>query len=187
MRSRWSPSVFDPQHEVSDADLTTLLSAARWAPSCGNTQPWAFVVARRGNPAHDALVGTLSRGNSSWVPRASVVLITAARVGTDPDDGGPAFSDYAEYDLGQAAAHLTLQAHAMGLFAHQFAGFDHERLTELLDVPRDFKVMTGIAVGAHGEPGTADERTAAREERGRVRRELPEFVHLGAWGTPWSN
>ena len=30
--------------KVSDAQLNTILEAARWAPSGANTQPWEFVV-----------------------------------------------------------------------------------------------------------------------------------------------
>ena len=32
--------------KVSDAQLSTILEAARWAPSGANTQPWEFVVTR---------------------------------------------------------------------------------------------------------------------------------------------
>ena len=32
--------------KISDAQLSTILEAARWAPSGANTQPWEFVVTR---------------------------------------------------------------------------------------------------------------------------------------------
>ena len=32
--------------KVSDAQLSAILEAARWAPSGANTQPWEFVVTR---------------------------------------------------------------------------------------------------------------------------------------------
>ena len=122
LRSRWSPSVFDDEHEVDDDQLETLLRAAQWAPSWGNSQPWRFFVARRGDTTHGVLVEHLSRGNSTWVPRAAVVLITATQL--RPDEDGEGGGEHAAYDLGQAAAHITLQAASMGLHAHQFAGFD---------------------------------------------------------------
>ena len=52
MRSRWSPSVFDDTHVLDRDQLRLLLYAARWAPSCGNAQPAAFVVAERGSESH---------------------------------------------------------------------------------------------------------------------------------------
>lgn len=175
---RWSPSIFDPAHEISDEELASLLTAAQWAPSAGNSQPWAYVVCRRGDDSHQRFVELLSRGNRGWVPRASVVFVTLCQIATDPVADAPAYSDYAEYDVGQAAAHITIEARALGLDAHQFAGFDHEGVTEAFDIPTNFKVMTGIAVGRHGDAAliaAADEREQERERRERVRRAIRVF------------
>lgn len=188
MRSRWSPSIFDDQHRLTSEQLETLLQAARWAPSWGNTQPWAFVVAERGSPAHAHLVRHLTRGNSGWVPRASAVFVTAAQVAADPDDAdAKAFKGetYACHDLGQAAAHVTLQAQALGLHAHQFAGFDHAAVAAALGVPEHFRVMAGIAVGQRGDPAEVPERDRERELRERTRRPLSDVAHDGQWGRPW--
>ncbi|WP_210503262.1 nitroreductase family protein [Nocardioides xinjiangensis] len=185
MRSRWSTSVYDDAHRLADHEIETLLRAAQWAPSKGNTQPWLFFVCVRGTANHDRLLLTLSRGNSGWVPRASVVFVTAAHVRTGAEPDAPAYSDHALYDVGQAAAHLTLQAHAMGLHAHQFAGFDHDALAAALGVPPTHRVLTGIAVGVPGDPAEVDERTAARDHRERVRRPLEEWAFGGRFGEPW--
>ena len=48
---RWSPRSFDPDAVVTDEQVTSLLEAARWAPSANNSQPWRFAVARRGSAA----------------------------------------------------------------------------------------------------------------------------------------
>lgn len=184
MRSRWSPSVFDDRHVLTDEELETLLRAAQWAPSWGNLQPWALVVARRGGPALEVLRRHLRRGNAAWVPRASVVLVTAAQVAPDPDGEGFKGEAHACYDLGQAAAHLTLQAHAMGLHAHQFAGFDKEGVAAGLGVPAWFRVMSGIAIGRRGDPAEVPERDRERDLRPRVRKELAELVHVEGWGRP---
>ena len=192
MRSRRSTRSFDERHDLGDEELELLLHAAQWAPSWGNLQPWAFVVARRGGPAHEALVPRLSRGNSGWVPRASVVLVTAAQMEPDPrepaesDKGGFKGAHFACHDLGQAAAHLSLQASAMGLHAHQFAGFDKEGVAHDLGVPDWFRVMTGIAVGRQGDPAEVSERDRERRQRPRSRKDLSEFVHVDAWGHSWS-
>jgi nitroreductase len=167
LRERWSSRTFDPTHVLADAELGRLLEAARWSPSAGNSQPWAFLVTRRGEPAHDAFVATLSRGNTGWVPAASAVLVSLYRAGDD-DDPTLTYSDYAEYDLGQAVAHLTIQAESMGLSTHQFAGFDHDAVASAFGVPPAWKVTTGIAVGVR-----TDE---VDESRPRVRRELDSFT-----------
>ena len=201
LRSRWSPSVFDPAHEVTREEIEVLLRAAQWAPSAGNSQPWRYVVAPRGGPAHDLLVPTLSRGNSGWVPRASLVLLAGVQVAADPDDPhgadgrAPASLDHARHDLGQASAHLTLQARAMGLHAHQFAGFDREAAAVALGVPSYVELMTGIAIGIaraeSGDRALAEDddlivSDRAREHRARVRRPLAEIAFGRRWGEPWT-
>lgn len=190
LRSRWSPSVFDTDHTISTTEIETLLHAAQWAPSAGNTQPWSFVVAPRGSAAHGVLVPHLSRGNSGWVPRASVVLLAATQVAPDAEGGGPKSPDYARYDLGQAAAHVTLQARAMGLHAHQFAGFDHPAVAAELGVPDHVALMAGIAIGVHLEDHDDDpvgEADRERERRPRVRKPLAEIAFGARWGEAWAD
>jgi len=177
--------VYDDSHRLGGDEIETLLRAAQWAPSKGNTQPWAFFVCVPGTPQHERLVATLSRGNAGWVPRASVVFVTTAHVRESEDPGAASYSDHALYDVGQAAAHLTLQARAMGLHAHQFAGFDHDALAEALGVPATHRVLTGIAVGVPGDPAEVDERTAARDRRDRARRPLEEWAFGERFGEPF--
>ncbi len=185
MRSRWSPRILDETHVLAQDDLARLLEAARWAPSYGNTQPWRYVALRRGGAGHAVLVAHLSRGNSGWVPRASAVLLTAVQVGPDPDGDDVKDVDFARYDAGQAAAHLTLEARALGLHAHQFAGYDRTAVARELGVPGHLELMAGIAVGVLGDPAAADDRDREREDRLRIRRPLAESVHVERWGAPW--
>ena len=96
------------------------------------------------------------------------MLVTLCQTATDPMPDAPSYSDYAEYDTGQAAAHLTIQARAFGMEAHTFAGFDHEAVTQTFGIPSNFKVMTGIAIGRpgdHAEIAAASERDQERERR----------------------
>ena len=186
MRSRWSPSVFDDSHVLEPDDIVLLLTAARWAPSCGNAQPAHFVVAERGSPSHRVLVPHLSRGNSGWVPRASLVLLVGAQFAPDEKGEGGYKPAHADYDTGQAAAHVTLQARAMGLQAHQFAGFDREAVAAELGVPAHVRLLAGIAIGVRGDPADVPERDAERENRVRRREPLAARAHGDRWDTPWA-
>lgn len=186
LRERWSTRLFDPGYELSEDDLDRLLEAARWSPSAGNSQPWAFLVTKRGDEAHQKFVATLSRGNSGWVPTASVVLVSLHRIGDD-EDPSLTFSDYAAYDLGQAVAHLTVQASSMGLHVHQFAGFDHAAVAAAFGVPASWAVTTGIAIGRHASPEqreAADPGLREREQKPRVRKPVSDFVFAGEFGRP---
>lgn len=171
--------MFDAGHVLDRGDLAVLLEAARWAPSAGNSQPWRFVVALRGSAEHVALVPHLSRGNAGWVPRASLVLVAGVEV-VDVKD-----PDTARYDLGQASAHVTLQARALGLHAHQFGGFDKDAAAVALGVPASVRLMAGIAIGVRGDPAEVPESDAQRDHRERSRRPLADIV-LGLGGRPWA-
>lgn len=178
---RWSPRAWDDQHTLTQADLHLLLEAARWAPSSGNSQPWSFIVGLRGDETFTAFYEHLSRGNKAWAGRASALIVAIRQLESGPDHELP-WAGYSQYDLGQAAAHLTVQAHALGLHVHQFAGFDHAAVQEHFGVPAHWEVSTGIAIGVPGDPSVLDEATRAKEEAPRTRRPLEEFVFTGRWG-----
>lgn len=185
MASRWSPSVFDATHVITLEQVELLLAAARWAPSCGNAQPARFVVAPRGGPSHQVLVRHLSRGNSGWVPRASLVLVAGTQWAPDEAGEGGFKPAYADVDLGQSVAHLTLQAQAMGLVTHQFAGFDQAAFGAEVGVPDQVRLLVGIAVGLRGDPADVPVRDAEREHKPRHRRGDDTMAHGARWGRPW--
>ena len=57
------------------------------------------------------------------------------------------YSEFAHYDLGQAVAHLTFQAHASGLAVHQFRAFDREAVARDFRVPDHWEVTSMAAIG----------------------------------------
>ena len=131
--------------EVTPEELGALLEAARWAPSAGNSQPWFFVTGHRGDDIHARLVSHLAGSSARWAPRAGLLVVNVCHryvEGTGWD-----YSEFAQYDLGQAVAHMTLQAQAMGLGARQFAAFDRAALTADFGVPEHWYVTTMTAIG----------------------------------------
>lgn len=155
LRRRWSPREWDPSHELTRSQVDVLLEAARWAPSAGNSQPWAFHAARRGSAEHSEMVPLLAASSRRWAPATSLIVVNICHRFVEETDWD--YSEFAAYDLGQAVAHLTIQAHSMGLACRQFAAFDRDAVTELLQVPPHWQVMTMTAVGRpapHAEAGT---------------------------------
>lgn len=167
-RDRYSPLGFDPGHTVSGDDVDVLLAATSRAPSAGNSQPWAFVVGRRGDQVHRRIARHLSRSSSMWAPDASLLVVNLAH--RFVEDSDIEYSEFAEYDLGQAVAHMSFQAHALGLFVHQFRAFDREAVALEFRVPEHWQVTTMAAIGKPVEgardlsgPGTSHERLALRD------------------------
>ncbi|MFE5791028.1 nitroreductase family protein [Streptomyces sp. NPDC056503] len=169
LAGRFSPYRFDPAGGVDDHALRLLLEAARWAPSAGNSQPWGFFTARPGEPEHARVVPHLAPGSARWAVDAGLLVVTLAR--RHVDDTELLYSEFADYDLGQAVAHMTVQAQAMGLSAHQFRAFDLEGLTEELDPAPGWAVVSMVALG----------RAADAPPGGRERRSVAELL-----AAPWS-
>ncbi|TCJ96950.1 nitroreductase family protein [Nocardia alba] len=155
LAGRFSPRAFHPS-EIDDATVDLLLEAARWAPSAGNSQPWGFFPVRPHETEYDRVVRHLAPSSATWALDASLLIVTLAR--RFLDDGVLPYSEFADYDLGQAVAHLTIQAQALDLATHQFRAFDLESLTKELDPNPGWTIMSIIAVGPPADPCPATTR-----------------------------
>jgi nitroreductase len=171
LASRWSPTTFDPVHKLTRAEVELLLEAARWAPSAGNSQPWAFIVGCRGDAVHARLVRHLARSSARWAPTASLLLANLAHRYVEDTDWE--YSEFAHYDLGQAIAHLTFQARALGLFVRQFRAFDRDGVAAEFGVPAHWEVTTMAAVGRLPEGVEQESHRGAQD-----RRPLQDLVHI---------
>ncbi|PPF89754.1 nitroreductase [Subtercola sp. Z020] len=173
LAERWSPRSFDETAEVSETALTSALEAARWSASAANTQPWKFIVARRGTPMFDLITENLMGFNRVWTPNASVLIVNVAEV--VDSEGKP--RRWGMYDLGQAVANLTVQAHADGLHVHQMGGIEVEGLRAAFDLGERWEPVTVTALGVVAPAeNLADEKTRARELAPRTRKSLDEIV-----------
>ena len=175
LASRWSPTRFDPAHEIAQEEIEVLLQAARWAPSAGNSQPWAFIVARRGTAEHTRLSRHLAGSSAAWAPSASLLVANLSHRLVEDTDWE--FSEFSVYDLGQAVAHMSIQALAIGLHMRQFRAFDREGIAKEFAVPGYWEVTTLAAIG---RAAPASGRTSALDDSGdspvRVRRALDEIL-----------
>jgi nitroreductase len=172
LAGRWSSRAFDRDYVLSDGEVGRLLEAARWAPSANNSQPGRIGVARRGTREFDELVTSLAPGNARWAKAASALVLVAAQyVG---DDGTR--RQWADYDAGQAAAHLSVQAEAEGLAVHQMGGFDPDRVGTAFALPAGAKPLVVIAVGRRDPGAVLPEPFAARESAPRSRLTVDEIM-----------
>jgi nitroreductase len=177
LAGRRSPWSFDKDAVVGDRQLAAVLEAARWSASSGNTQPWRFLVGRRGDPVFEKIYGTLRPKNRIWAGSAGVLLLAGY------DEGGDRPLRHAQYDLGQAMAYLSVQAAHEGLIVHQMAGFDPDAARAAFGIPAGFVPFSVAALGHLGDPGALPEDLAERQARPRRRRPLEETA-FSEWGVP---
>lgn len=176
LAERWSPRAFDPTAAVPETALTAALEAARWSPSASNTQPWRFIVARRGSAEFDTITSALMGFNQAWAGSASALIVAIAE--TKDTEGNP--RPWATYDLGQAVAHLSVQAHHDGLHVHQMGGFDADALRSAFGLEERFVPTSVSAIGVLGDPDALPEPLRERELAPRSRAALDEIVVVNA-------
>ncbi|MBC7724619.1 MAG: nitroreductase family protein [Burkholderiaceae bacterium] len=172
LAERWSPRGFDKDAVISDEVLTTLLEAARWAPSASNMQPARFIVGRRGTPTFDTIHAALMGFNAAWADAASALIVNIAEL-TQPDG---AENPWSRYDLGQAVAHLSIQAQHEGLHTHQMGGIEKEQLAEAFALPARQAIVSVTALGELAEVATLPAELLERESAPRTRKSLDEIV-----------
>jgi nitroreductase len=180
LQRRWSPRAFDPR-PVERSVLLRVLEAARWAPSSYNEQPWRYIVTSHDDPERlKEAQGVLSPGNA-WAIKAPVLICTVAQL-TFARNGKP--NRHSLHDVGAASENLLLQAIALGLFAHQMAGFDVEKARLVFQIPEGYEPVAMMALGYPARMETLTEEQRAHEQRPRARRPIEEFVFEGRFGNP---
>jgi nitroreductase len=163
---------------IPDDVIERIMTAASFAPSCMNNQPWRFIVVRE--EAGLALVKEhLSRGNAWAAPSPCIILGT-----TKPEldcrlDGG---RDYAFFDTGMAVMALQLQAAREGVYAHPIAGFRAPELGKALGIPGGYTLLIALILGY---PGTGaqclSEKQLADETSDRTRKPLSDIAAGESW------
>jgi nitroreductase len=173
LQRRWSPRAFSPQ-PVEEAQLLTLLEAARWAASANNEQPWRFIyAAKEQGKRYSKLFECLNERNQSWAKNAPALIMTLVKTHFE-HNGQP--NKWALHDLGLAVGNLTTQASALDLYVHNMAGFSAEKARELFDLPPDVEPVTMIAVGYLGDPVQLPEPFKAREVAQQQRKTIEELI-----------
>lgn len=175
---RWSPRAYS-NAPVSAEHLHAVLEAARWAPSAYNAQPWRFLVFDRtqDETAFKRAFATLVPFNQGWNAPAPVLIAVTAHTLTAKGET----NQTALYYAGAAAMSLVLQAHALGLAAHQMSGFDAKAFRNAFTIPADVAIPAIISIGHYGEVDKLDPVLREREKAPRTRHPIGEVVYAGAW------
>ena len=161
--SRWSPRSFTGA-PLTNAQMMSLLEAARWAPSASNQQPWRLVWALRGEDGFAAIHSALASGNQLWAGNAAALIVVASKDTVTNRDGEDVPNRTAGFDTGAAWMSLALQAHSRGLAAHAMGGFDKDTLSAAIVLPEAHTLHCVVAVGEQGPAEALPEDLRAREK-----------------------
>ena len=176
---------------VSDAQVETILEAARWAPSAGNSQPWEFIVIRDRATRHRiadlfkrqlqekvelerTLRGTAAVGGSVAFRHAPVLILVLGDPRTTACYPLRTREEKAEShfhsSLANAVLQMALMAECLGLSSQYISDVSSPYLSlmlkHLLEIPLELKVYHLIPVGY-----------VSRRPQTRGRRPLATLVH----------
>lgn len=169
---RWSPRAFADK-PVSSEDLTKIFTAAAWAASSSNEQPWRFFVGKKGDDTYAKIFDSLVEFNQLWAGSAPVLILSVAKKSftKNAQPNGSAL-----HDTGAAAANMCLQAIALGIHTHGMAGYDKDKARAHFELPEDYEPVAAWALGYLGDPEALSENLKTMEFAPRTRKPLEEFV-----------
>jgi len=170
IKSRRSIKYYDPDHKMSDEQLTELLSLATLSPTAFNIQHWRFVIVKdpelrkkirkaawdQAQVTDSSLLIILCADLKAWEKAPNRYWQDAPKEVQDfilpAIDGYYRDKDQVQRDevmrsCGIAAQTLMLSAKAMGYGSCPMDGFDFPTVAELINLPDDHVISMFIAIG----------------------------------------
>jgi nitroreductase len=164
--------------DITEELVKDLAESAQLSPSCFNNQPWRYVFVYSNeilSKVHEALTG----GNA-WAKSAPLIIAVFSKPDFDCEIKG---REYFLFDTGMATAFIILRATELGLVAHPIAGFDEDKVKNILGIPDDRRVITLVIMGKHKDtlsPMLSEKQIISEKERPQ-RKPIEEFIYLNRY------
>ena len=131
-------------------ELTSLVEAARWAPSAGNSQPWEFLLI-----TDEKMVRALKSVSPGWLKPAPALIVVCINEKRK--------TDWSLMDVGAAMQNILLYAHSRDYVCCPIGSFAVETAKELLGFPQHLDPVLFITVGFSDEKPSATKRLSSDE------------------------
>lgn len=168
--TRRAVKAFDPEHRLSQEEITRLLETAILAPTSFNIQHWRFVVID--DPELRQKIRAVGNDQAQITDASLLVLMTAdvqawrksperywknapkevadllvGWMGPFHEGREQLQRDEAQRSIGMAMQTLMLAATAMGYQSCPMIGFDLEAVADLVNLPSDHCIGPMVAIG----------------------------------------
>lgn len=145
-----------------------LIDAARYAPSSGNNQCWAFIVVKDKKMKKELA----EAANQDWVSEAPVIVVACINMQIASAVYGERGAKlYGIQNVAAAIENLLLTANSLGLGTCWVGAFSEPRVSILLECPDYIRPCALVTVGWPDEAPKAPPR-----------HEVSEIVHLEKYG-----
>jgi len=143
--------------DLSEEIIDKLLEAARWAPSAGNVQPWAFVVVS--SPQTKRNLSLAAYGQKDLEEAAAVIVACADERRAEQSYGARGKTLYCLQDTAAAIQNILLTAYSLGLGSCWIGAFKEEETRKAINAPREMRPVALIPIGFPNEaPSPRDRR-----------------------------
>jgi len=160
---------------VEEEKISYVLECARLAPSWRNKQCWRFIVIQNKETIREIAKTSLI---NPWLKTAPVLVVACG----DPTESGKHGSlEYYMVDVSIALGHLVLAATDIGLGTCLMAGFNEERVKELLEIPKRIRIVALTPLGYPVDRKGIVEQIIKALLRSNKRKTLDEIVHHELW------
>lgn len=143
--NRYSCRDFDRNRIVSRDTISSVIDAARLAPSACNRQPWIFVVIDEQCDA-SCRQAILESYNRQWMATAPAYIVACGNHEEawhrSADD-----KDHTDVDLSIAIEHICLAATDNGLGTCWVCNFDVDKIKSALNIPSQYEPIAIIPIG----------------------------------------
>jgi nitroreductase len=152
---------------VETEKIERILEAARLAPSACNAQPWKIIVVtdptKRFQVADAATSKMLSMNHFSKQAPVQLVLVEENANFTSTVGGWAKNKHYPLIDIGIVASHISLAAADEGLGSCILGWCDEKKVRQVLDIPKNKRVMLVILLGYSSQPHREKKRKTKEE------------------------
>jgi len=167
---RRSVKVYDPQHRISEEEISMLMSLAMLSPTAFNIQNWRFVLVTDASLRKDiravswdqaqveeaSLLVVLTADLKAWAKQPERYWKNAPKpvqdylipaIGQYYDGKESVQRDEAMRSCGMAAMTIMLAAKEMGYDTCPMDGFDFDAVAKLLNLPADHTPAMFVVIG----------------------------------------
>jgi nitroreductase len=165
------------EEPIAEEVLARIMTAATYAPSCGNNQPWRFLVVNAAEQL-ETVKEHLTGGNY-WAKKAPVIVLVFTKPELDCQLSDS--RDYAFFSTGLAVENLLLQTTKEGLIAHPIAGYKPAPLKEAFGVGEDMILLNLVIIGHPGEEAHLSDKHKESEHSPRNRKPEDQVILYNRW------
>jgi nitroreductase len=149
------------KQELPQATIEKFLEAAKQAPSAGNVQPWAFVVASSQKTKQE--LSMAAYGQKSLEEASIVIVVCADEKRAAESYGTRGKILYCLQDTAAAIQNIILTACSLGLGSCWIGAFKEDEIRKVIVAPEEMRPVALIPIGYPNEAPSARDRRPLNE------------------------